>query len=57
VIETATYSGDSRALSSYDWDLVNRRKYSYMNESDIIDALYADVYGQLRNRIEAATRW
>ena len=57
VIETATYSGDSRALSSYDWEMVNRRRYSYMSESDIIDALYNDVYGQLRNRIEAVTRW
>ena len=57
VIESATYSGDSRALSSSDWDMVNNKRYSYMNESDIIDALYNDVYSQLRNRIEAVTRW
>ena len=57
VIETATYTGDSRALSSYDWNIVNNRRYSYMNESDIIDALYNEVYTQLRNRIEAVTRW
>lgn len=57
VIETATYTGDSRALSTYDWNIVNNRRYSYMNESDIIDALYNEVYTQLRNRIEAVTRW
>jgi len=57
VIETATYTGDSRALSSYDWNMVNNRRYSYMSEADIIDALYNEVYTQLRNRIEAVTRW
>jgi len=57
VIETATYTGDSRALSSYDWNMVNNRRYSYMSEADIIDALYNEVYAQLRNRIEAVTRW
>lgn len=56
-IEFATYRGDSRALSSYDWALVNNRRYGYTDESEIIDALYARVYPDLRNRIEARTRW
>ena len=57
VIETATYSGDSRALSQYDWNLVNNRRYAYVNESEIVEALYREIYPQLRNRIEAVTRW
>ena len=57
VIETATYSGDSRALSTHDWNLVNNRRYAYVNEAEIVEALYNEVYPQLRNRIEAATRW
>ncbi|HYJ39049.1 MAG TPA: hypothetical protein VEV87_10550 [Chitinophagaceae bacterium] len=57
VIETATYSGDSRALSTQDWNLVNNRRYAYMNEGEIVEALYREVYPQLRNRIEAVTRW
>ncbi len=57
VIETATYSGDSRALSTHDWDLVNNRRYAYVNESEIVEALYQEVYPQLRNRIEVVTRW
>jgi hypothetical protein len=57
VIETATYSGDSRALSSSDWSLVNNRRNAYVSEADIVEALYNEVYPQLRNRIEAVTRW
>lgn len=57
-IEEATYRGDSRALSDYDWALVNNRQpYRYNDEGDIMDALYAQVYSQLRNRIEMVTRW
>jgi hypothetical protein len=57
VIESATYSGDSRALSSYDWNLVNNRRHAYVNEAEIVEAMYREVYPQLRNRIEAVTRW
>jgi len=57
VIETATYSGDSRALSSSDWNMVNNKRYAYVNEAEIVEALYREVYPQLRNRIEAVTRW
>jgi hypothetical protein len=56
-IETATYSGDSRALRSYDWTLVNNRQNAYLTDADIVDALYGQVYTQLRNRIESVTRW
>ena len=57
VIETGTYTGDSRALSSNDWNIVNNKRNAYINDADIVDALYNEVYGQLRNRIEAVTRW
>lgn len=57
-IEEATYRGDSRALSEYDWALVNNRQpYRYVDEADVMDALYAKVYPQLRSRIETVTRW
>lgn len=56
-IEYATYRGDSRALSNYDWALVNNRPRDYTDESDIMDALYARIYPQLRQTIEDRTRW
>jgi hypothetical protein len=56
--EEATYRGDSRALSEYDWALINNRQpYRYLDESEVMDALYARVYPQLRNRIETVTRF
>jgi hypothetical protein len=57
-IEHATYKGDSRALSDYDWALVNNNRHrGYFDESDVIEALYSRVYPQLRNRLDNATRW
>lgn len=56
-VEYATYRGDSRALSTYDWALINNRPISYNDESQIMDALYARVYPQLRSRLETITRW
>lgn len=58
-IEEATYRGDSRALSDYDWALVNgtRNSNRYVDEGEIMDALYSRVYPQLRSRIETAVRW
>jgi uncharacterized protein YdbL (DUF1318 family) len=57
-IEEATYRGDSRALSDYDWTLVNNRQpYRHFDDADIMDALYAKIYPQLRSRIENVTRW
>jgi len=55
--EHATYTGDSRALSNYDWALVNNRRQMYRSDDDILDALYARVYPDLRSRLESATRW
>lgn len=56
--EEATYRGDSRALSEYDWSLVNSRQpYRRLDESEIMDELYARVYPQLRSRLETLTRW
>lgn len=55
--EYATYRGDSRALSNYDWQLVNNRRQEYVDEAEIMDALYAKIYPDVRQRIEMATRW
>lgn len=55
--EFATYRGDSRALSSYDWQLVNNRRNARLDDSEIMDMLYSKVYPDVRQRIEMATRW
>jgi hypothetical protein len=54
----ATYSGDSRALSSDDWLLVNNRARNDLYEptkSDIMNTLMRKIYPDLRRRIQNAS--
>lgn len=51
IYETATFTGDSRALSSSDWALVNNR--GNMNQDQVMRNLYNDLLNELRIRIQA----
>ncbi len=54
--EAATYSGDSRALSSNDWALINNSYYMPTRE-DILNELYRGIYPQVKNSISNAAEW
>ena len=54
--EVASYSGDSRALNSNDWILVNNR-YNQPSKEDIMNELYRGIYPQIKNRISNAANW
>jgi len=49
---TATYTGDSRALSQDDWYLVNNRNYNNLTRSDVMNTLMRRLYPDLRRRIQ-----
>lgn len=51
--EAASYSGDSRALSNRDWELVNNRYYQPAQQ-EVINELYRGLYPQVKNRISRA---
>lgn len=51
--EAASYSGDSRALSNRDWELVNNRYYQPAQQ-EVINELYRGLYPQVKNRIARA---
>ena len=51
--EAASYSGDSRALSNRDWELVNNRYYQ-PTQQEVINELYRGLYPQVKNRISRA---
>ncbi len=51
--ETATYSGDSRALSSRDWELINN-KYSVPRKEEVLNELYKKIYPQVLSHIQFA---
>jgi hypothetical protein len=53
--ETATYNGDSRALSQRDWDLVNAR-LTMPRREDVVNELYRKIYPQVLNSIRMAAR-
>lgn len=57
--EYATYSGDSRALDSDDWALVNNNRNinRYNSSEDILNEMTRRVYNDLRYRIQSATDW
>lgn len=55
--EYATYSGDSRALNSNDWALINNNRYQIPGKEDILSELYQRIYPQVKNRIYSAVSW
>lgn len=56
--EYATYSGDSRALSSEDWYLVNNRnRNNTPRKEDVLNELYRKIYPQVKNNIIYAVDW
>ncbi|MCM5529894.1 hypothetical protein [Parasegetibacter sp. NRK P23] len=56
IIETATFTGDSRALTEQDAILVSRR-YVLPNRYMLLSELYRSIYSQVRNTIQRNTAW
>lgn len=54
VFETATFTGDSRALDANDWALVNNRLGGQMNDQMMRD-MYDQLLRELRQRIRTRT--
>jgi len=54
IFETATFSGDSRALGPADWELVNNRWNSTTNDQMMRD-MYNQLLSELRMRIRSRT--
>jgi hypothetical protein len=55
--EHATYNGDSRALSSRDWTLINNSQYNEPRKEDVLNELYRKIYPQVKNKITYAVDW
>lgn len=55
--EYASYTGDSRALSSSDWSLINNRQYDTPEKDDIMNELFRRFYPQVRNKISYLVAW
>ena len=56
--ESANYTGDNRALSSYDWDIINNNNYyNTPRKEEILNELYRKIYPQVKNNISYAVDW
>ncbi|MBK7433009.1 MAG: hypothetical protein IPI66_03315 [Chitinophagaceae bacterium] len=55
--ENATYTGDQRALSDQDWNLVNNRRFDEPRKEDVLNELYRRIYPQVKNRIANVVSW
>ncbi len=55
--ETATYTGDSRALSAGDWQLINNNGYYTPSRDEILQQLYSKIYPQVKNNVGYAVEW
>lgn len=55
--EVATYTGDRRALSNDDWNLVNNGNFRSPQKEEILNQLYRNIYPQVRTRITNEVDW
>jgi len=54
--EIASYTGDSRALTSSDLALINN-SYNLPRKEDILNELYRNIYPQVKNKISNEVDW
>jgi len=55
--ERASYTGDRRALSSEDWDLINNSSFYTPRREEILEELYRQLYPQVLNNIKYSVDW
>lgn len=55
--ERGTFTGDSRALSSRDWQLINGNNYGAPRKEEILNELYRKIYPQVKNNISYSVDW
>jgi hypothetical protein len=52
--ERATYSGDQRALTSQDWNMINNSSFYTPRREEVLEQLYRKLYPQVLNAIKYA---
>ncbi len=55
--ETATFSGDQRALSTNDWNIINNTNNNIPNKEQILTELYRKIYPRVLVGIRNAVDW
>lgn len=55
--EKASYTGDSRALTAQDWEMINNSNFYAPRRENVLDELYKKLYPQVLNAIRYAVSW
>jgi hypothetical protein len=56
--ERASYTGDSRALTNEDWQIINNNSnYFAPKREDVLNELYKKIYPQVLNAIKYSVSW
>lgn len=55
--ERASYSGDQRALTSQDWQMINNNNIYAPRREEILNELYRKIYPQVLNNIKYTVQW
>lgn len=55
--EKGSYTGDSRALTSNDWAVINNNNYNTPRREEILSELYRKIYPQVKNNISYTVDW
>ena len=55
--ESGTFTGDQRALTEEDWNIINNRNFSNPRREEILEELYRRIYPQVLNNIRFSVDW
>jgi hypothetical protein len=55
--ESASYTGDQRALTDEDWNSINNRNYVNPRREEVLEELYRKLYPQILNNIRNNVDW
>jgi hypothetical protein len=55
--DVVTFSGDKRAISNTDWDLINNSGANDPRKEEIVNELYKKIYTRVLNEVKQAINW
>ena len=55
--ENATFSGDKRAISSTDWNIINNSDNSIPRKEAVLNELYKEIYPKVLDVVTQAVKW
>lgn len=55
--EVGSYTGDSRALSAADWNIINNRNSQIIRKEDVLEEIYKKLYPRVLSYVRRYVEW